>query len=350
MLGFSITNSSLTQYYLSLCNKLAETHRVVVVTDKEEPHPFPLSPKITIRRWPSVRPVHFRDFVFLVKLVLRYRPRVIISMFGSMNLFTVVGFLLGVRHRIAWNHSIYQKSGASRRKDSRKALIYSMSTVVFANSKATAADTISHFSVPASKIRVCYNAVSDDPLHAESRGAHFLFVGRLHVSKGFDLLLEAMTIVIKKVPDARLEVMGGWAGGRAIEHYREMAAALGVGKNVVFLGNRTRQEVAEVYRGAAFTVVPSFLEAFGLVVIESYASGTPVVGSRTTGIAELVRDGRDGLLFEPGNAGELAGCIVTLLGDRPLRERMGAAAKEHFLEAFELEKVTSEIAALLAAY
>jgi glycosyltransferase involved in cell wall biosynthesis len=72
------------------------------------------------------------------------------------------------------------------------------------------------------------------------------------------------------------------------------------------------------------------------------------VGSRTTGIAEIVRDGRDGLLFEPGNAAQLAGCILTMLNGEALRRRMGEAAKARFLEAFELEKVTTGVAAFLS--
>ena len=67
--------------------------------------------------------------------------------------------------------------------------------------------------------------------------------------------------------------------------------------------------------------------------------GTPVVASRVGGMPEIVRDGVDGLLFEAGNAGQLAECLIRLLKDDRLREEMGRKARERFLEEFVSSRV-----------
>jgi len=82
-------------------------------------------------------------------------------------------------------------------------------------------------------------------------------------------------------------------------------------------------------------VAPSRSEAFGLVNIEAMAMGTPVVASRVGGIPEIVRDGVDGFLFEPGNDLELGDRLLEVLSDRELREQMGRNARRRFLEEFE---------------
>jgi glycosyltransferase involved in cell wall biosynthesis len=128
-----------------------------------------------------------------------------------------------------------------------------------------------------------------------------------------------------------------------------MARELGVADHVLFLGSKTPQQITDVLCEVSFTVVPSVLEAFGMVIIESFSAGVPVIGSRTTGIAEIVRDGRDGLLFETGNAVALAACVVEMLDDAALRLRCARSAREHFLESFELEKVTAAVAEHLAS-
>ncbi len=88
---------------------------------------------------------------------------------------------------------------------------------------------------------------------------------------------------------------------------------------------------------AALVVVPSRAEALGLVNIESLAVGTPVVASRVGGIGDAVRDGLDGLLVPPDDPAALAEAIGRLLADPATRQRMGHAARQGFLERFELQ-------------
>jgi len=100
-------------------------------------------------------------------------------------------------------------------------------------------------------------------------------------------------------------------------------------ENVRFLGHLPDDSMASVVREAMFTVVPSeWYELFGLVIAESFAWGKPVIGSRLGAVPELIDDGEDGLLFEPGNADDLAEKIRHLIDNQHLLGEMGRRARE----------------------
>ena len=160
-------------------------------------------------------------------------------------------------------------------------------------------------------------------------GFVLLFVGRLEREKGVELLLEAW----------RLASLGegatlALAGRGAIQPG---------GKNVLTLGPIPREDLPALYAGADSLVLPSirtatFLEPWGLVVNEAMHQGTPVIASDAVGAVAggLVRDGRNGLVAPAGDARALATRIQAMAGDRGLRERLGAAARqdvEEFSEA-----------------
>lgn len=340
-LSFTMTNSSLTEYFLVFANKLTDDYRVVVITDNIQPHPFEVSPKLEIFQWPSKRPTTWKSFLFLLKKILKYRPETMVSMFGSMNVFVIAGFLLRVKNRVAWNRSIYAKTAESKKRDNRKKWIYRLATHVFANSYATQRDLEEHFDVPPEKITMVYNAVSKANLKNTNPDRNtFLYLGRLHPAKGLDTLLMAMPKVLAVCPEARLKVVAGFLDGNAIKQYQAMASDLNITTAVEFTGQRPKQEAIATFPEVSFCVVPSLLEAFGFVVIESFSTATPVVGSDTTGIAEIVRDGKDGLTFEPGNPDDLAEKIITMLTDQDFRDRCSASCYQRFLDTFEIGKVT----------
>lgn len=346
-LSFSISNSSLTEYFLVTCNTLAKHYRVVVITDRLDVHPFDVSPELIILKWPSARPTTLKAFWFLVRMVLKYRPATMIAMFGSMNVFILAGWLLRVRNRIAWNRSIYAKTAADAGRDKRKSLIYKMATHVFANSNATRRDMLNHFSVPDHKITVLYNAVRNVPHDIVPNPKQLVFVGRFHPLKGLDTLLAAMPRVIAEIPEVKLVLVGAKTDGQLAESYRIKARELGILGHIEFAGVKNKQDITQVLASSACCVVPSFLEAFGFVVIESFSVRTPVVGSDSSGIAEVIRHGHDGLLFPPGDSEALARQLIIMLSDESFREACASSCHARFSAVFELEKVTNDVVAEL---
>ena len=150
---------------------------------------------------------------------------------------------------------------------------------------------------------------------------YFIFVGRLVRTKGILTLLEAMRYL--NTP-AELRIAGA---GELEGELRAYAATYGL-TNVKFLGHLDTAALTQTMQRAVFTVQPSeWYENYSMTVIESLASGTAVIGSAIGGIPEQVRDGVNGLLFEPGNAPQLAEKIQYLLDRRDLAIEMGRSGR-----------------------
>tara|TARA_R100000789_G_scaffold98096_1_gene101512 strand:- start:1162 stop:1512 length:351 start_codon:yes stop_codon:yes gene_type:complete len=101
-IAFTLKNSSVAEFFVSLANKLSKTHHVIIFTYATEAHDLLLDESISILEWPSRRPTKFADFRFLVKNIREYKPKILIASFGAVNLFILAGFLMGVKHRVAW--------------------------------------------------------------------------------------------------------------------------------------------------------------------------------------------------------------------------------------------------------
>ena len=147
-------------------------------------------------------------------------------------------------------------------------------------------------------------------------------VGRLERTKGFDVLVDALHLVHRSFPQARLRIGGD--GSMAIA-LRTRSAATGVADAVELLGWLDPVDVADLFARADVVVVPSRREAFGIVVLEAWRAGTPVVASRVDGLAELIDDGVTGLLVTPEDAAALAQACVRLLGDPALAGALSTA-------------------------
>jgi glycosyltransferase involved in cell wall biosynthesis len=152
--------------------------------------------------------------------------------------------------------------------------------------------------------------------------AVILLVARLdraHYFKGVDVFLEAFG----RLPDDVRAVVVGDGDLRA--RYQEIAERNGIADRVTFAGRVADDDLPAFYQAADITVLPSTTmgEAFGLVLVESMACGTPVIASNLPGVRSVVSHEVDGLLVDPGDAGELASAINRLLSDHCLRAEMG---------------------------
>ena len=156
-----------------------------------------------------------------------------------------------------------------------------------------------------------------------------LYLGRLSPEKGVHALLRAW----RDVP-ASLRV----AGAGLLEPVVQ-AAAHDPRERVTYLGQLSPEASHEELTRARFLVMPSrCYEGFGIVIIEAFAHSVPVLASRLGSMAELVDDGVTGLLFEPGNAKDLARKATWLFEHPEEARRMGTAARQVFEERYTLER------------
>ena len=348
-LSFSIADSSVSDYFIELSNRLSKEFEVIIITDHQDKDVLHISPEIKIFKWPSRRPTKWKDFIFLKEKVRQFKPEMMISIFGAVNLFLLTGFLLRIKHRIAWIRTISSQFPGSKSLHLRKKYVYKLATKIFANSKATKLDLVEKFGVQDTKVEVIYNAVKKPVVGTTKVNRQkIIYVGRMHASKGVRTLIEAMHLVLIEFPDIKLSIIGGDLEGKEIENLRNRAEELEISESIFFTGNHSKQRVLEEFSEAYLTVVPSIVEAFGFVVIESFSVKTPVIGSKTSGIAEIIRDGKDGFLFEPENSQDLASKIIKMLKDARLRDVMSESCHKHFLEEFEVEKSTRKLAAKIS--
>ena len=142
-------------------------------------------------------------------------------------------------------------------------------------------------------------------------------VRRLAKRMGLENLITAMVKVSDRYPDIMLYIAGSGALAATLQ---TQIIELGLSNNVQLLGYIPDPQLPLCYRGANFSVVPTVaLEGFGLIVLESLATGTPVMGTPIGGIPEILRPFSEDLVFEGVDSKQLAsGIIETLSGDRNL--------------------------------
>lgn len=177
--------------------------------------------------------------------------------------------------------------------------------------------------LPAGRIVVKPNFV-DLPPQAPRPRAGLLFVGRLSHEKGVATLAEAM----RELPAARLRVAGD---GPA-------AALLDGMPGVKRLGSLSSAAVCDAMQGASALVLPSIsYENFPRTIVEAFACGLPVIASRIGALADIVREGEDGLLFAPGDASDLAGRLAWALAHPEEMAAMGRRARKRYEAEFSAE-------------
>jgi glycosyltransferase involved in cell wall biosynthesis len=160
-------------------------------------------------------------------------------------------------------------------------------------------------------------------------GPVVLFVGQLdhsHGHKGVGVLLDAMKILARRVPDAHLVVVGDGDERTLLE---SRATLDGLADVTHFVGDR----LPHFYRGADVLAVPSTTaqEGFGMVALEAAACGTPAVASNVGGLPVAVRDGETGVLVPPLDPAPLAAALQRMLADEELRHELGTNARARVL-------------------
>jgi glycogen(starch) synthase len=179
-----------------------------------------------------------------------------------------------------------------------------------------------------------------------------LLIGRLVYEKGFQVALEALPRVIRRVGGVRFLVAGS---GTHEAELKRLAGALGLTEHGTFMGWIGDDVLHSLYRIADLCVVPSIYEPFGLVALEAMASGCPCIVADTGGLREVVPTSDVGLRFRSRDPRSLGRMMERVLTDEALRDRLVAEASEHVLRfdwadvAQQTRRVYAELAAAPAA-
>jgi len=185
--------------------------------------------------------------------------------------------------------------------------------------------------LPAEKILVKPNFVSPDLGMRESDGSYALFVGRIAREKGVRMLLQAW----QGLRGTPLKIVGDGPLMDEIRGFVQEQKLAGV----EVLGQRARQEVLTLMKGAQFLVFPSeCYEGFPVSIAEAFACGVPVVASRLGAMAEIVEEGRTGLYFSPGDPDDLSAQVKWAFTHPEEMAQMGRRARQEFQAKYTADR------------
>jgi glycogen synthase len=192
-------------------------------------------------------------------------------------------------------------------------------TLVIAVSRHLRQQLIDRYRADPAKVRVIYNAVRPGARleRIDPRKRIVLYVGRLAAMKGVDTFLRAAARAAAQVPDVLFVVAGE---GPEYPRLVQLAASLGIGERLMFLGKVSDDEREILLAGSSVFVLPSVVEPFGIAALEAMAAGVPTIVSRTSGVAEI---SRGTFRVDFWDVDEFASRIVELLEYPTLNRAMG---------------------------
>jgi glycosyltransferase involved in cell wall biosynthesis len=184
-------------------------------------------------------------------------------------------------------------------------------------------------------------AAPEAPLHEElwlPHGSPIVGnVAALVPHKGQRHLVEAAALVVRQVPDARFVIAGEGELRESLEH---QVKHLGLEKHVLLTG--FRPDVLSVLKAFDIFVMSSITEGLGTSLLDAMACAKPIVATNAGGIPEVVQDGRTGFLVPPRDHHAMAGAIVQLLENEPLRRQMGEAGLSLVTSRFSAERMVMD--------
>lgn len=222
---------------------------------------------------------------------------------------------------------------------------------IIAVSSAVKSVLLSNGQIPEQKIRIIHNGIdldvygNRDPHYTRFAGCTIGMIGQIAPNKGQEVLIRSVPAVVAAFPRARFIIAGSsfkdhdYASGLV-----RLCRDLDVAGNVEFQGYS--DDVAGLMNRLRILTLCSEKEAFGLVVVEAMACGTPVITADCGGVADIVEDGENGLIVPPGNPRQLAEAIIRLLSDTDLCRYLAENGRKTVRARFDLETMATATAEL----
>lgn len=195
---------------------------------------------------------------------------------------------------------------------------------------------------PTKRVEIIKNVISAPRVHKQQTGYFtLLFLGLLGKNKGIYDLLEC-------IRDYKVEFQGKlklYIGGNGeIEHVKQLIKEYGIADIVIFEGWVSGDKKIELLNKSDAYILPSYKEGLPISILEAMSYGMPIISTPVGGIPEIVSNGENGYLVEPGNKEDIYKAIISLLNDSDLRNRMGSVSLsrvgEHLPEYVEKQLET----------
>lgn len=192
------------------------------------------------------------------------------------------------------------------------------------------------------KIMVIPNGI--DPSQYENNNTptknQAVYVGRLIFYKNLDVIIDAFGIVTKKIPDAKLVIVGD---GPTKQGLIEKASSLGIQNNVIFTGRISHKDKVKMIGQSQVLLNPSLVEGFGIVVLEGFACARPVIVSDSKPLSDLVDDSSDGYVVSATSPDQWAQKIIDVLSNPQQAMKMGQAGREKTISRYSISKLSDDM-------
>jgi mannosyltransferase len=173
---------------------------------------------------------------------------------------------------------------------------------------------------------------------------NILCISTIQPRKGQFLLIESMPKILKEFPNTKLLLSGRTYTQSDKDYLKELeilVSKLNLADRVAFLGDVPKEDLIQLYLLSSVFVLPTECEMFGLVFLEAMAAGLPIITTNRPYIAEILNNGKAGMLVEREKA-SIEDAILQLLGDSSLRRRMGACGKKMVEQKYRLDNVVQQ--------
>jgi len=215
---------------------------------------------------------------------------------------------------------------------------------VIAPSRVVARHMRDKFGVPEDKISIISRWVDLGKFNfteykSRKNSNYIVSIGRISPTKGFEHLIKGFKKVVRFNPYLKLKIVGSAdkSKQRYLEHLKTLVNRFSLNYNVEFVG--FTQNVEGILARARILVAPSVIEeSFGRVVIEAFACGVPVVAAAVGGFKEIIEDGKNGLLVEPGDSSAISEGILRILEDSNFAEKIVRQAREGVERKYTMEE------------
>jgi len=256
--------------------------------------------------------------------------------FASINggtLSDIVRFESGVVRRVLETLALLEKKACEKAE------------IVFAPSVYSQKKICALYGIDEKKVKLMHNGIFFGEFREritnstliEDRPPTVLTVARLYKRKGIDSLINVWPQVLSRFPDAVLRIVGD---GLEFDNLDRQVQRMKLEDSVILEGEiRDAEKIASMYANCDIFCLPSLHETFGIVYLEAMAAGKPVVALNSTAVPEVIRDGMDGFLIEPGDGKSLAEKIILLLDDTDLSRKMGMEGMERVKRQFDWHDV-----------
>lgn len=195
------------------------------------------------------------------------------------------------------------------------------------------------------KVRVIYNPCgSIEYVEKYKKTNSILYAGALNQRKGYADLIRAFAVIGKQHPDWCLRL----AGNGELEKARELSKSLDIDNQVEILGWVNGAQKDKVYKEATIFCLPSYAEGFPMAVLDAWTYGLPVITTPVGGIPDVAEDGKNMLLFKPGDIKKLAECLEVMIDDKKLRDRITIESGNLYKTVFNIDVINRQIGALYA--